>query len=171
MDLEDLGPNTTHYHVAYAVNDEGTAFGEEKEFTTLAEPPAVITGKASDIDFSSAIIDGEITFDGGADVFERGFYFGDTPDPQATGALINEGSGTDPFSSSLTDLIPTTTYYYVAFGTNMAGTEYGSEKSFVTEEATVFVPNAIMPSSHIEENQVFKPTFDLIPETYTLEVF
>ncbi len=169
--VTNLHPNTHYYFIAYAVNDEGTAFGEEKEFTTLAAPPAVTTGEASEIDFSSAIVGGEVTFDGGADVFERGFYFSDTPDPQSTGAKIYEGSGTGQFSSSLTNLIPATTYYYVAFGTNMAGTEYGADKSFVTTEESVFVPNAIMPSSHIEETRVFKPTFDVNPDIYSLEIF
>lgn len=37
--INNLTPSTTYYLKAYAQNESGTAYGNEKSFTTLAEPP------------------------------------------------------------------------------------------------------------------------------------
>ncbi len=171
LELESLNPTATYYFVAYAVNDEGMAYGEEKQFTTLSEPPAVITGDASEITFSSATISGKVIFDGGANVTERGFYYCVNPNPESTGNKIFEGEGTGQFSSLLTHLNPSTKYYYKAFASNVSGTEHGAVESFVTENESVFIPNAFMPNSHIQANQIFKPELAASPIAYSLEVF
>jgi uncharacterized protein (TIGR02145 family) len=43
-DLSGLTPNTTYYVRAYATNSVGTAYGDEKTFTTCPEISATITG-------------------------------------------------------------------------------------------------------------------------------
>ncbi len=99
------------------------------------ELPSVKTGDITDITVSSAVAGGDVTDDGGADITERGFYYGTSSGPEATGTKVEEGSGKGDFSSTLSGLDEGTTYYVVAYATNSQGTAYGDEKSFVPTDA------------------------------------
>jgi len=64
MNLTDLLPNTTYIVRAYATNGAGTAYGEEKTFTTLEEPPAFPDG-AIDSKFTVNAYNGQVYFSQG----------------------------------------------------------------------------------------------------------
>lgn len=134
--VSDLLSGTTYYFVAYATNNAGTSFGEEKNFTTSLpiSTPSVLTETATSIEKTFAILNGNVTGDGGADVTDKGFYYGASRDPETTGAMIQNGSGTGGFSSIISDLSSGTTYYFVAYATNTAGMAYGDEYDFTTLE-------------------------------------
>ena len=128
VSISNLTPGTRYYVRAYATNDQGTTYGEQKDFTTAATLPTVVTG-----DISGTTAHGEVTDAGGAIVTERGICWGTSHNPTTAGTHGSSGTGTGTFSVELTDLAPGTTYYVRAYATNSAGTAYGSEKTLTTQ--------------------------------------
>lgn len=127
--------NGTFYYVrAFATNTTGTAYGAQVSFTAGAplSAPAVTTVGVTDITPTTALADGSVDFPNGAAVTQHGFCYGTAPNPTLGDATLITGSGTGPFSGTLTGLSPGTAYYLRAFATNSAGTGYGSPVSFTT---------------------------------------
>ncbi len=131
VSISNLTPGTKYYVRAYATNDQGTTYGEQKDFTTAATLPTVVTGN-----ISGTTVHGEVTDAGGAIVTERGICWGTSHNPTTADTHGSSGTGTGTFSVELTDLAPGTTYYVRAYATNSAGTAYGSEKT-LTIDATL----------------------------------
>ncbi len=96
--------------------------------------PALSTVEVSNITATSAISGGIITDDGGAPISHKGVVWGTTPEPTLESNLgkTGDGSGSDSFTTLLTDLTPNTTYHVRAYATNSEGTNYGKELSFKT---------------------------------------
>ena len=137
--LNDLQVVTTYYVRAYAVNEKGTAYGEEKSFTTKAiTVPTVITSSVNNISYTSATIDGTVTDDGGATVTERGVVYSTTPNPTTSNSKVVSGSGKGSFICNLSNLQEVTTYYVRAYAVNQKGTAYGEQQSFMTKKAGIF---------------------------------
>ena len=128
VSISNLTPGTKYYVRAYATNDQGTTYGEQKDFTTAATLPTVVTGN-----ISGTTVHGEVTDAGGAIVTERGICWGTSHNPTTAGTHGSSGTGTGTFSVELTDLAPGTTYYVRAYAINSAGTAYGSEKTLTTQ--------------------------------------
>jgi hypothetical protein len=57
--------------------------------------------------------------------------------------LTTNGTGIGTFSSNLTGLISSTTYYVRAYATNAAGTAYGNQISFTTSSSTTGIIDTI----------------------------
>jgi uncharacterized protein (TIGR02145 family) len=100
------------------------------------EPPSVTTATVSEITFFSATTSGEVTDDGAAPVTARGVVWSQTENPTIENheGITIDGEGLGSFTSTLTDLEPETTYFVRAYATNNAGTAYGDELTFETEE-------------------------------------
>ena len=92
------------------------------------------TTAASSITDVSAISGGNISNDGGATITVRGIVWSTSQNPTLTSNLgsTNDGSSTGSFTSNLTSLTASTTYYVRAYATNSAGTAYGNQVSFTT---------------------------------------
>jgi hypothetical protein len=137
--ITGLNDNTTYYVRAYATNNNGTAYGTEKSFTTeeaCSSNPTVTTSDISSIDDNSAESGGEVTDagTGGCTVSARGVCWNKTGSPDTGDNKTTDGSGTGSYTSSLTGLDANTTYYVRAYATNDNGTGYGGQKSFTTDE-------------------------------------
>ena len=134
--ISDLAPNTTYYLRAYATNSVGTAYGEERVFTTLEEViivlPTVITAEVTDITQSSAISGGEVISDGGVEVIARGLCWSTSQNPTIENDTTIVGNGLGVFVSDIAVLTENTTYYMRAYATSAHGTAYGEEKCFTT---------------------------------------
>lgn len=138
--LTSLTPGTTYYLRAYATNSVGTAYGNAISFTTVAAtiPIGITTNTLSLVTQTTASGGGNINSDGGATVTSRGVCWSNTTsNPTIANTKTIDGSGIGAFSSSLTGLTPSTTYYVKAYATNSIGTAYGSVKSFTTQSATI----------------------------------
>ena len=136
--MTDLQDGVTYYVRAYAVNQKGTAYGEEKAFTTKAiTVPTVTTSSATSISYTSATVFGSITDDGGATVTERGVVYSTTPNPTTSNSKVVSGSGKGSFTCNLSNLQDGVTYYVRAYAVNEKGTAYGEETSFTTKAITV----------------------------------
>lgn len=134
-ELTGLTPNTTYYVRAYASNRTGTAYSEQKEFTTESGVPIVITAEVSNITPPTATSGGNIIDDGGAPVTLRGVVWSTSENPtvKENEGMTEEGNGTGIFISELTNLAPNTTYYVRAYAINDAGTACGNQVEFTTK--------------------------------------
>jgi uncharacterized protein (TIGR02145 family) len=81
---------------------------------------------------TSAISGGNITNSGGTPITQRGIVWSTSPNPTTANNYTSNGSGAGSFTSNLTSLSASITYYFRAYATNSAGTAYGNEVSFTT---------------------------------------
>ena len=130
--MTDLKPNTVYYIRAFAMNSDGVGYGEELTFTTLAVAPTVSTSVASSVTSSSAVLGGNVTDWGGAEVTERGIVWSTSVNPTIDDSKKSSGGGTGEYSITLTGLSIATTYYVRAYAINSAGISYGSQITFTT---------------------------------------
>lgn len=137
--IENLDINTTYYIRAFATNEKGTGYGEQKSFTTMGQVPTVVTIPITSITATTAVSGGSITDNGGNAVIEKGVCWSTEQYPTTNGNHTSDGTGNGAYISNLTDLLPNTQYYLRAFATNSQGTGYGNEITFTTtaELATV----------------------------------
>jgi len=101
----------------------------EGSSTTL---PTVTTSTVSSITSSTATCGGNVTNSGNATVTARGVCWSTSHNPTISNSHTTNGSGTGSFTSSMTGLSASTTYYVRAYATNSIGTAYGNEVSFTT---------------------------------------
>ena len=143
--LTGLQASTTYYVRAYAINEKGTAYGEQVSFTTLTPivPPTVTTSAVTQITETTAVAGGNVTADGGASVTERGVVYGTAENPTTASGKVVNGSGTGAFTCNLTGLQPNTKYYVRAYAVNSQGTAYGEQVSFTTLEEVSATPEYV----------------------------
>lgn len=142
--MEELTPGTDYFVRAYAINNEGIAYGNEITFTTLAVLATVETGDATVISADSAMVTGTVLYDGGAEVSLKGIIWAehDEPNLDSHDGIWEEAGGVGDIEAYLTDLSPETEYFARAFATNSVGTAYGDVVSFTTP-SIVSVPTVI----------------------------
>ncbi len=102
------------------------------DLSSAVVPTLSSTTAASSITGTTASSGGVISNDGGASVTAIGVAWGTSTAPTISDSYTTDGSGTGTFTSSLTGLSGSTTYYVRAYATNSAGTAYGPEISFTT---------------------------------------
>lgn len=91
----------------------------------------------SSIATTTASCGGTVITDGGSTVTGRGVVWSTMPNPTiALATKTTDGAGTGVFTSTLSGLNPSTTYYVKAYATNSAGTSYGNELSFATLQSS-----------------------------------
>lgn len=135
--LAGLTGNTTYYLRAYATNEEGTAYGQEITFRTSPVLPRVTTDPPSATGTTSGRGGGNVTSDGGSSITARGVCWNTSPNPTIANSRTTDGDGMGSFTSTLTGLLPNTTYHVRAYATNDVGTSYGTGITFTTDPLTV----------------------------------
>jgi uncharacterized protein (TIGR02145 family) len=135
-----LAKGTTYYLKAYAINDGGTAYGNEVSFKTKSDPvvPTVTTAEVTSVTTTSAVCGGNVTSDGDSPITARGVCWDIDHNPDLVDLHTIDPTGTGTYVSNITGLTGNTTYYVRAYATNGIGTSYGEERSFKT--------GAILPS-------------------------
>ena len=132
--MTGLNFSTTYYVRAYAVTPSGTVYGEQQSFTTRDGIPTLTTTDITNITSISATSGGNITDNGGLNVTARGVCWSTSPNPTVSDSHTTNGTGTGIFTSNITGLEISTTYYVRAYATTNAGTAYGDEVSFTTHD-------------------------------------
>ena len=95
--------------------------------------PSVSTIDPSNITANSATCGGNITESGGATITARGVCWSTTNhNPTTSDYHTTDGTGAGTFTSNITGLTGSTTYYVRAYATNSAGTAYGDPIGFIT---------------------------------------
>jgi hypothetical protein len=147
--ISGLSPGTGYRVRAYAVNSAGTGYGATVQVTTLSvAPPTVTTQAATDIGYTTATGNGNITGVNGANADKRGFVYGESshgdpgnvaPGSSGYDAYVEDtGSfGTGTFAKTMTGLTAGHHYYVRAYAHNSAGYAYGSEVDFY---AIAYIP-------------------------------
>lgn len=130
---------TTYYVRAYATNATATVYGEQKEITTLTGLPTVTTDSVYNIGSVKATCGGNVTNDGSLNVTARGVCYGTEPYPTIEDSHTTDGKGKGKFTSNLKNLQDKTKYYVRAYATTAAGTAYGEQRTFKTEDGTPVV--------------------------------
>jgi len=136
--LVNLEADTSYYYRLKASNASGTTFGRAKQFKTLASNPVlpgVTTGEASGE--SAIVLSATINPNG----FDTSYYFewGVNTSYGAKSSVSEIGSGSDDVivETELTDLQPSTTYFYRIVAENDAGEIAGQDASFTTTPAVI----------------------------------
>jgi len=130
--LTGLTISTTYYVRAYATNSAGTVYGNQQTFTTTNGIPTLTTAATTSIFTTTATSGGTITTDGGLAITARGICWATTTNPTTANSKTTDGSGIGTFTSNLTGLNASTTYYVRVYATNSMGTFYGNEQTFTT---------------------------------------
>jgi uncharacterized protein (TIGR02145 family) len=136
LTFSDVGltPNTTYIYRVYSYNAAGNSLTYSNETTISTAIPIVTTTLASGITTNSVVSGGTVITDDGSIAISKGVVWSTSTNP--TIALTTRtdvgGGSNDTFTSDVTGLLPSTTYYLRAYATNSTGTGYGNEISFTT---------------------------------------
>lgn len=133
VSLTGLMPGTTYYYKAYATDGYFSICGDMKTFTTGIDYPTLTANNVSSITSTQVTCCGNISSSGGGTINARGVCWSTSSSPTVSLATKTvDGTGTGSFSSTITGLLPKTTYYVRAYATNEKGTAYGAQFSFTT---------------------------------------
>ncbi len=168
IDRDRLSPgdNTGSIQVT-AVADDGSALeGGAKNVTVKAHkpsPPALSMSRSdiSGLETANAVAKGFINAIGSGAITQHGHVWHTSPNPDITDgttfqSTLGAKTETGTFSSPLTNLSASTTYYIRAYAINGAGTSYSSEVSFTSaSQGAINNPPTDMTLSNntIAENQ------------------
>jgi len=131
--VSGLFSNTLYHFRVVGVNANGTSYGNDMTFTTLAAPPTVVTTAASAITTTGATLNGTVNANGSSTTvtFEYGLTAGYGSTITATQSPVT-GNVVTPVSAPVTGLSPNTLYHYRVVGSNIAGTSNGNDMTFTT---------------------------------------
>jgi len=132
INLTELSPNTTYNIRAYAIIASGTAYANNVTFTTINGIATLTTNAVTDITGSTATCGGNITENGGDAITQRGVCWNTSSSPTIANSRTIDGSGNGPFTSAITGLSSSVSYYVRAYATNGVTTSYGNEQVFMT---------------------------------------
>lgn len=96
-----------------------------------------LTISISNLSSSTVSATGEIFNDGGAEITSRGICWNISPNPTLTDQRTSDGKGVGIFTTTITGLLPGTTYYLRGYATNSVGTSYSNQ--------VVGTTNAVLP--------------------------
>jgi len=126
-----LGAGRTYHFRLVATSDAGTSNGSDQTFLTSA-PPTVTTKAASDVEDSSAKLNGSVTPNGASTSWY--FEYGTSTGYGSKTSIGSAGSGTGSSSVSTTasSLAAGTAYLFRLVATNASGTSTGGDQTFTT---------------------------------------
>jgi hypothetical protein len=125
--ISSLQGNTTYHYRIKTSNAVNVSYSNDMTFTTTwPSVPTVTTSNFSDVKGNSAKAGGSVTYNGGSPVTAQGLCWSTSTNPTISNSINTS------FTATMTGLSPNTTYYVRAYATNLAGTGYGNEISFIS---------------------------------------
>ncbi len=146
--VEDIGYYTKIYVRSYAIGPWGIAYGDKQEFWAIQRDytPSPTTNAVTDFSSTGAVFSGNMTDynRGFPATTDYGFCYSTSTTPTVNNYVLTVPvGGTGTFSSAVSGLSPSTTYYVRAYARNRDGVGYGQQMSFTTATATsTSVPTA-----------------------------
>jgi hypothetical protein len=150
--LFGLQHNTAYFFRASATNSGGTAWAPSSaSFTTLqVMPPTLVNTAATGITAVSAQVGADVTFTGGESPVVT-LYYGKTDGGTTPGTWqnsLNLDAKSGPFTTPLTGLDPSSTYFYSHRGVNLGGTVWATPSiSFTTPQISTLRINEFMAAN------------------------
>ena len=159
VNVTALTPNTTYYIRSYAINSAGTGYGNNITFqTSVPAVPSLTTRELLNITNTTATGGGSITNDGGSSITAKGICWGTSPNPTTSNSKTTDGTGTTTFTSFITGLSASVTYYIRAYATNSTGTGYGNQQTFTTSSTSNTLP--VVTSTSVTGLTTIQATFN-----------
>ncbi|GGG62185.1 pectinesterase family protein [Epilithonimonas arachidiradicis] len=121
---------------------------------SVANPATVSTTAMTSISTTTAVTGGTISSNGGGAVTASGVVYSTNENPTTADSKTTENATSGSYTSNLSGLLPSTTYYVRAYATNSAGTSYGSQVSFTTL-ANIVAPTVTTTSQSQVTNKSF----------------
>ena len=136
--ITSLSANTLYYVRAYATNSLGTAYGANITFTSATtDTPVVETKDCIALTGTTATGVGIIWSIGGSAVTQHGHCWNTSINPTTShGHTLNGDGFYGAFTSAITGLTATTSYYIRAYATNTQGTSYGNNVRIIAGVAS-----------------------------------
>ena len=166
--LTGLSANVTYHFRIVATNPGGTSYGSDETLETLPNPPGVLTGSASTVTQTAAMLNATVD-PGGAAVADCHFDYGTTSAFGSTApctAPAGEGAGPVADAAPITALTPDTNYFFRIVASNGGGISYGATQSVATLALA-----ATPPASHgvlaFQEQQPATPVATLVSTSLT----
>ncbi len=141
VDLSGLSSGTVYYYCAIAQNGSGKSYGVVHAFKQGGSPPSASTWSAMNLTATSVDIEGAAAGNGEATTAWLRYgatnpgvcddAFG-TRMPSSGGAQVGSTISYVPYSQSLSNLTPGTTYYFCAIAQNASGIDFGQLNAFTT---------------------------------------
>ncbi|OJX31349.1 MAG: hypothetical protein BGO86_03235 [Chryseobacterium sp. 36-9] len=121
---------------------------------SVANPATVSTTAMTSISTTTAVTGGTISSNGGGAVTASGVVYSTNENPTTADSKTTENATSGSYTSNLSGLLPSTTYYVRAYATNSAGTSYGNQVSFTTL-ANIVAPTVTTTSQSQVTNKSF----------------
>ena len=135
-----LGIFNHSYGVNRSVNPQTSSLSVRCLQGVGSNAAAVTTAAVMDITDVSATLGGNVVSDGGSAVTERGVCWSTAHNPTTASEHVATGTGVGNFTTQVSGLNPTTTYYVRAYAVNAMATVYGAEITFTTAAALPVIP-------------------------------
>jgi hypothetical protein len=134
-DLTNLEPNLDYLVRAVASNSLASHISDPTPFTTLPVPPKTVTGDATDVSETGAVLNGTINPAGLPSTYH--FEYGTTTAygsrvPAGIEAVAGNERTDKRFGRTITGLTPGTTYHFRLVAQNSAGVSQGADRTFTT---------------------------------------
>ena len=138
-----LKAETTYYYRMRLNMEDGKVESEKKMFkTTEYIFPTVTTSEVTNIGNTTAECGGVVT-EGDFSVTARGVCWNTADNPTIDDSHTVDGGGAGAFTSNVTGLTGSTTYYVRAYATSSADTVYGETKTFKTNNNLSFTVGGV----------------------------
>jgi phosphodiesterase/alkaline phosphatase D-like protein len=138
-----LAPNTTYHYRVVGQNVAGTTNGSDQTFTTDPVVATLTTTVATGIGSTGVTLNGMVNANNASTTatFEYG------PDTTYGTTVVADqspvtGTAATAVTSTISGLVPNTTYHYRVVGVNAAGTANGNDLTFITDAAPPVVTTA-----------------------------
>ena len=134
VSITGLTANTTYHIRAYALNENGIAYGETKSIPTKNGAATLELGEINDITALTASSSVIVSGTGGATLQSCGICWSTNPNPTITDnkTIASGKSLNTSYTCNLSELQPNTNYYVRGFATTDVTTTYSTSKTFTT---------------------------------------
>ncbi|PKQ61124.1 hypothetical protein BZG02_16910 [Labilibaculum filiforme] len=153
--LTDLKAKTVYYARAYATNSIATVYSPQITFTTLIGIASVETGDVTALS-TTAKVAGNVTYDGGTAITERGICFSTSESPTIDNDKVTNAGTTGEFTVDITGLETSTTYYARAYAINSEGVAYGANVAFSTYPTNLYINGSFVPGWNWSDDAVLE---------------